>query len=257
MEISATHLRSARHAAFTIVELMVVISVIAVLIALLMPNLSKSRESAQRVQCGSNLRQLGMGVTMYSDANVGYLPTHFGGGTHPFTTYWINHSQPGKLVRVNLGLLLDEIGDHNAYYDPSLAARKDSALSLNGPDNPWNFSKGNNPAANDFRLRSSYPARSREIEAGISGGLSQWKAAKYNHRVTYSCFTGVDNWNGGGIINGRILAPHNRTGNNALLSDGSAHWIAIDSLLAYRHINSTTPTALDMHNWYKIMDQRK
>jgi len=236
--------------------MLVVISIITLLLALLMPNLGKARENAQRVQCASTLRQIGIGVTTYSDESKGALPTHFGGGAHPFTTYWINrHAQP-KLTRVNLGLLIGYMPVWEAYYDVSLAGIPESALSYNGPDNPWNDSKGFNPGASDNRLRSSYPARSREIETGTGGGVTHWKLAQYHNKVLYSCFVGVDQWNGGGIINGKVLAAHNRSGNNALFCDTSAFWVPMKAFEAYRSVNSTTPSAVDMHNWNKIMDAR-
>lgn len=52
---------------FTLIDLLVSISVIAVLIGILMPSLTMVRESARRVVCSSNVRQLGMGVLMYAD----------------------------------------------------------------------------------------------------------------------------------------------------------------------------------------------
>lgn len=60
--------------AFTLVELLVVIGIISVLIALLMPALTKARASAIRVQCMSNHRQLAMGIIQYSIDNGGALP---------------------------------------------------------------------------------------------------------------------------------------------------------------------------------------
>jgi prepilin-type N-terminal cleavage/methylation domain-containing protein len=63
-----------RPKAFTLVELLVVIGIIALLISILLPSLSKARENAVRVQCSSNLRQWGLGLSQYFVNNKGYFP---------------------------------------------------------------------------------------------------------------------------------------------------------------------------------------
>ena len=60
--------------AFTLVELLVVIGIIAILISLLMPALSRAREQARGVQCGSNMRQCMLAYLMYVNENKGRMP---------------------------------------------------------------------------------------------------------------------------------------------------------------------------------------
>ncbi|MFA9478882.1 prepilin-type N-terminal cleavage/methylation domain-containing protein [Phycisphaerales bacterium AB-hyl4] len=59
---------------FTIIELLVVITIIALLVAILLPALSKTREAARAINCGSNLRQVGLAMQMYLDDNNEYYP---------------------------------------------------------------------------------------------------------------------------------------------------------------------------------------
>jgi prepilin-type N-terminal cleavage/methylation domain-containing protein/prepilin-type processing-associated H-X9-DG protein len=59
--------------AFTLVELLVVIGIIALLIAILLPALQKARDQANGLACKSNMRQLTMGWTAYAQANRGWL----------------------------------------------------------------------------------------------------------------------------------------------------------------------------------------
>ena len=67
--------RAAALRAFTILELLVVISIASILTAILMPTLARVREAAERVQCASNLRQIGCALIDYGDDHRDRLPS--------------------------------------------------------------------------------------------------------------------------------------------------------------------------------------
>ncbi len=83
------------HSAFTLIELLITIAIIAILAALLLPALAQSKQAAQRIQCAGNLRQFGMATEMYWDDYSGNSFPYEGVTTNNGIIYWFGWLQNG------------------------------------------------------------------------------------------------------------------------------------------------------------------
>src|SRR5437879_9093691 len=129
--------------AFTVIELLVVIAIIPVLIGLLLPAVQKVREAASRMSCSNNLKQIGLALHSYHDANGRFPPAkinsgsaqdptqnYYNGKAETLTTRTWKNGKPVAKVYSHTGftLLLPYIEQENLYkqYDFTVPSTHES-----------------------------------------------------------------------------------------------------------------------------------
>lgn len=202
--------------AFTLVELLVVIGIIAILIAALLPAIGKARQAADRTACLSNLRQVHQAFVMYAMNHDGQVPIGYRTASKQFNSMVYSTTAGGKWVLFGL---LSENGLLPVPEVLFCPAEGNPKFQFNTPDNPWPV-RGTMPTKN---IQAGYAARpEREIPDDLitltPAGLPRLE--KLKNRAIFADLTAARN---------RVLSRH-RTGLNALYGDGSARWIALKTL---------------------------
>ena len=145
----------ARLCAFTLIELLVVISIIALLIALLLPALTHARQLGISISCGSQLRQIHLGMMLYAEDNDGWGHHAFQWSTNNwvrtdnpsyFHEYWAKpvdvHVCPGTDPRAGRSGRLDSGGIYSSYsmmFGVGNHTNQDWWFGLNNMTNPVAF----------------------------------------------------------------------------------------------------------------------
>ena len=196
---------------FSLVELLVVISVIALLIALLLPALGSARELAQRAVCGGHLRQLGITQTMYAEDAEGRISLGFGGVYQwNYPIYTFNHQDFevfGPVYKADLIPSPDSL---------SCPANRLAQFDPDSPTNPW--PPGDQPTLN---TRSAFSARPFDgTDEWDWGHNDSWpsnlpKLADLTQKTIH-----VD-----AVSNDTFVDQRHVVGVNSLRGDGSVTWV--------------------------------
>src|SRR5690242_11140210 len=118
---------------FTLVELLVVVGIIALLVAILLPVLTKAQETAKAVACGSNLRQVYFAFLQYANENHGIVPPNRQYGAPGWDYYWKILGERGYL-----GMGRPYAGAANGPHYPMLECPADYPVPMrfSGPTDP-------------------------------------------------------------------------------------------------------------------------
>ena len=144
------HVTSGRATAFTLVEVLVVVSIIAVLIALLLPALRRAVDASQRMQCMANLRQIGIAARLYGHDYQMKVPHWNEFGYYYDVAYW-------PYLKYNQQTINRK---RNIFYCPAAEGRPQVVLD----SDPINQASGGSYYTSGFRtyavnlsLRGVYP----------------------------------------------------------------------------------------------------
>ena len=208
---------------FTLIELLVVIAIIAILAAMLLPALSRAKESSKRASCNSNLRQFGLACRMYGDDSNDRLPVIPAG-----VGAW-----PWDLDRTNADLLVSYGGKRGILYCTS--------FPFFNSDEVWNFSPNFRVIGYAMTFKNTGGIVITNINERFNPGTLQFGGTSIQVTPTERELVAdatlsvggnnFDNIMAGWVVNGKVvpnhtshLEGHRPAGGNILFLDGHTKW---------------------------------
>jgi len=170
-------LHRSRPSGFTLVELLVVIGIIALLISILLPSLSRARETANRAKCLSNLKQIGQGMMLYANENNGNYPRTYYDGTAASPTLVTDTTGNNKSVPFASSPTASPVGTNNIGAAIFLLLRTQDMTAAvfvcpSSNSEPDSYSKGTTPGNVQYQSNFSGAASSGTDKTTITRNCS-------------------------------------------------------------------------------------